>query len=180
MPGTIPFFGFLFRYIWPFIKEWFFDKRTIINWFKKNYVVFCLLLAVVFQGYLTWKMLLHTIAVKAQATTIQAEYKKVQDELTWRRQRMTTLSAQIKTTLDEREALRDKINTYEHWMSACGMNFNAPETEMPTCTNGRSSATSTSASSRSSTGSKPRRKPSKSSNNSELADRVKQIWGQHE
>lgn len=175
MQATIGMLGMILRYLWPFMKEWFFDKRTVVNWLKKHWVLLSFTILVVVLGYSNFKITMYVINLKQQTMETQERNDTLQTLYRDQTKRAGLLIVEVKRLEKELalsntalEGAEDKIKLYEHWMESCGMNHNAPAETMPKCTSAQPRGTSGT-----------RRSSNKQNNqNSDIAERVKRIWGQ--
>lgn len=171
MAGLVSLIGIFFRYLWPFIKEWFFDKRTILNWLRKNYIPFIMTIVILVLGFMNFKMLMYSVDIKDRASAVLDEHEKLTEKYEDQTKRAGDLMVSVKNLTDSNEVLLEKIDRYERWMSACGMDYTVEPPTVPRC---RMTVTPTQRHTptgrRSSGGSK--------SKDTDVVDRVKQIWGQ--
>lgn len=175
MQAAIGMLGMILRYLWPFMKEWFFDKRTVVNWLKKHWVLLSFTILVTVLGYSNFKITMYVINLKQHVMDTQERNDTLQTLYRDQTKRAGLLIVEVKRLEKELElkntaleGLEDKVKLYEHWMESCGMNHNAPAETMPKCTTTQVRGTTNT------------RRPSNKQNNqnSDIAERVRRIWGQ--
>lgn len=187
----------LLKILFPFLKEWLFDKKTFKAWLKRNFATLFMLILLLLMFYTLERMLQHVMFVKKQYSELKTANNDLLRQRKWLSQRYEAQSKIAKTLMDENRNYQSKVSKYEHWMAACGMNYLLEEVEMPTCSNGRSVTNSSSSRPTSTTrppASRPTRRPPRttrtpqstdnpdrkptSPNSKETQTRIRELWGQ--
>lgn len=180
----------LLKILFPFLKEWFFDKKTFKNWFRKNFGVIIMTILVLLMFYAFQKMLTHVIYVKQQYHTLAESNARLVRQNKWLVKRTDDQNKRIVALTEQNAASQVKILKYEHWMAACGMNYLQEEITMPVCTNERRSSTPArrpaQSSSNRNTGrstrpgiNKPRTTTPSTTNPKQTQNHIRELWGGH-
>lgn len=182
---------FLGKHAWPFIREWLFKSKTLKAWLVKHAAqlfYFILICIMMFVCYSLFVAIADAHRARSEAVgamqKVQAAHEKLLEETkndrTIRAQQVAVIASLGKRANEQAMV----IDTYQNWMSACGMVYSDLDAlPYPTCRGSRTTRPP-STPSRPTTVKKPKPvtpkpkplpKPAKT--DGELGKQVQDLWG---
>lgn len=136
---------FLGKHAWPFVREWLFKSKTLKAWLKKHaaqlfyFVLICIMMFVCYSLFVAiaeaHKMRSEAVlALQKMTASHNALLLETQNDRATRTKQAATIKA-LGVQTHEQAVM---IETYQNWMTACGMPYsNIDALPYPTCRGSR-------------------------------------------